>query len=93
MREKEKWNNLSQLIKNHKINITKAQSIKDGIRINPTTEDDFRKITKVMNQEKMQYHTYELQSEKLLHIFIKGIPEPTDPKEVEEDLKDRLQPS
>lgn len=42
-----------------------------------------------MNREKIQYNTYELQSEKLLHIVIKGIPEPTDLKEVEEDLKER----
>lgn len=89
LRQKEKWAKLSQAIKVNKINVSKAQTIRDGIRIHPMTATDYRKITKILNDEDMQYHTYQLPSEKLLHIVIKGIPEPTDPEEILEDLKNK----
>lgn len=40
-----------------------------------------------MFNENIQHHSYELESEKHLHVVIKGIPERIDSKNVEEDLK------
>lgn len=75
------------MINEKRINTTKAQTTKDGIRIHPTTANDYRGITKILDSEKFQYHTYQLPSEKLLHIVIKGIPESTPAEEIHEDLE------
>lgn len=87
LRQKEKWLRLSQLIKEKRLSVTKAQTINDGIRINPATVNDFRSITKMLDHEKFKYHSYQLPSEKLLHVVIKGIPEPTPAEDVKEDLE------
>lgn len=86
LRKKESWLNLSSRMKERKINYLKAETISDGIKIKPNTSDDYRNTVNLLDEMKLEYHTYQLPEEKSLHIVIRGIPECINTEEVENDL-------
>lgn len=53
------------------------------------TELDYCKVVTLLDHQKLEYHTYQLPSEKLLHIVRNGIPEPTEKEEVKDDLSSK----
>lgn len=89
LRDKSKWTATSKYLSNQNIIYTKAQTYVDGIRIHPQTSNDYRKIIRFFDSQKLEYHTYQLPSEKLLHVIIKGIPEQIDVEDVKNDLMDQ----
>lgn len=50
LRTKEKWIEVSAKLHNNKIKYTKATSTTEGIRIQPESEDDFRKMYKMLKK-------------------------------------------
>lgn len=92
LKEKDKWNHASQLIKNEKINTTKCKLVATGIQIDPATEEDYRKLNKLFEREKLQYYTYQLRSEKNLKIVLRGIPQEFTEEDVRKDLEKRGYP-
>lgn len=83
-RQKEKW---AKTIQEKRLTITTVQAIQDCSRTYPQRTNDNRQITKILDQEKYQYYTYQLLSKnKLLYIVIKGDPEPTPVEQIYEDL-------
>lgn len=89
LRNKDKYMKISNLANTLGINVIKAKTLMDGIAFHPQTELDYRKLVRLFDQQKVEYHTYQLPSEKLLYVVLKGIPEPIDPDDVKEELVSR----
>lgn len=75
---------MQTLCAQNNINIIKSKDLVDGVAIHPMTEDDYRKTAKLSQNKEYPYHIYQLQSEKPLHIVLKGIPKPIAEEEIEE---------
>lgn len=89
LRNKEKYLHVARLTNETGINIVKAKTLVDGIALHPLTELDYRKLVRLFIHQKLQYHTYQLPSEKQLHVVIKGIPEPIETEEIKNDLESK----
>lgn len=89
LRNKTLWSKVSSEIKRKGIAFTKAQNIPDGIRIYPSAESDYRSITKFFSNQQIPYHTYQLPSEKLLNVVLRGVPVEIAEKEIYDDLLER----
>lgn len=87
LHQKEMWTAVSQKLNNSNISFEKAKTTAEGIRIHPSTSDDYRATIKVLNNMKAQYHFYQLPSEKLLHVVLRGVPEPTEETEIKQELE------
>lgn len=92
VREKDKWTRISSQITKRKISYTKARNIYSGIEVQPSSEDDYRALRKYLTEVDVQFHTYELKSEKPLKVVIKGIPIEVKEEEVDEYLKEKSYP-
>lgn len=92
VREKEKWTGINKKMQARKINYVKAKVVKTGIEIEPQTEQDYRDLYKLLKEQKIQFHTYELRSEKPLKIVIKGVPQEMEEQEIKEDLEAQSYP-
>lgn len=86
LRNKDKYMRMSKLVNTTGINIIKAKTLMDGIAFHPQTELDYRKLVRLFDHQSAEYHTYQLPSEKLLYVAIKGIPEPIETNEIKEEL-------
>lgn len=84
------YSEISQAAIQKDISIIKAKTIVDGVSLTPQTEEDYRQLIRLLNAKGCQFHTYQLPSQKLLYVVIKGIPEPIDAAEVKEQLESRL---
>ncbi|KAL3272029.1 hypothetical protein HHI36_022493 [Cryptolaemus montrouzieri] len=73
IREKEKWKNVNTEMKVKKINYLKAKLIQQGVQVEPTTEEDYRKLFKLLKEKKVAFYTYELKSEKKLKVVLRGV--------------------
>ncbi|CAG9814744.1 unnamed protein product [Phaedon cochleariae] len=89
LRNTEVWGQVSRYALNKKIGIAHAKNITDGVSIKPDTPEDYRKLIKLFDEKKVEYHTYMLPEDKLLHVVIKGIPAGTDPEEIKLDLENK----
>ncbi|KAI4463235.1 reverse transcriptase [Holotrichia oblita] len=87
LRDKSKWSAICNELKRKGIHFTKAQNIPDGIRIFPTREADYRSLTKFFMTESIPFHTFQLPSEKLLNVVLRGVPVEITEKEILEDLQ------
>lgn len=84
IRNKTKWVSIAAHISACKLNFTKARALQDGIQIQPATKEDFRGITRILDNGKEEYHTFLMPEEKPLRVVIRGI----DPAIAIEDLQD-----
>lgn len=89
LREKQSWAKVSRRLAELKINFNKARMVRDGIAIEPTTPDDFRKAIRLLSTEKYEYHTYSLPEERHLRVVIRGLPSDLSTGEIKEDLEDQ----
>lgn len=87
IKDKSKWMNTSKLIKKHNINTTKCKAVSSGIQIEPASEDDYRKLKKLFENQKIEFYTYQLRSEKRLKVVIRGVTQEITEKEVADDLE------
>ncbi|KAJ8911153.1 hypothetical protein NQ315_008338 [Exocentrus adspersus] len=87
LRKQENWSHVSRLLKDRKANYVKAKMIGDNsIAITPATAADYRLITKVLEADKQEYHTYSLHEERNLRAVIRGIPTGISEEEIKADL-------
>lgn len=92
LNQTEKWNQTKHLIRSHNINSTKSRLVSTGIQIELQTEDDHRNLSKQMENNNIQFYTYQLRSEKKLKIVMRGITQSTTENEIVEDLKQKSYP-
>lgn len=86
LRQKEKWDKVAIACRMRNIAYTHAKSVKDGIKVQVTTSDDHRALTKFLRAEDIGYHTYALEDEKVLRVVIRGLPVEQTPESIKADL-------
>lgn len=86
IRQKDKWLEISNLINTNRINYNKAKLTQNGVQVEPSTEDDYRNLYKILKSNEIQFHTFELTSEKPLKIVIRGIMTEIEEEDIKEDL-------
>ncbi|KAJ3641934.1 hypothetical protein Zmor_028404 [Zophobas morio] len=69
------------------IRYSKAKSTPEGVRIQPVEVSDFRSLVRLLDNMKVQYHTFTLPEEKTLRVVIRGIAVGVASQEVLEDLE------
>lgn len=57
------------------IAINKVTKTEDGVRMNFNPKKDLRRTTKLLLRNKIPYHTYTMDEEKIAQVAIKGTPE------------------
>jgi hypothetical protein len=70
-----------------RVNFTKAKQCKDGIRAQPTSSVDFRLLTRFLDAEKVEFHTYTFDEDKIIRAVLRPVPTDIDPEEVKQDLE------
>lgn len=88
LREKEKFNSLTSHLKAHNINFDRAVTVKEGVKLFPSTPLDYNKIIKTLDIEKIQYHSFRLPDEKPLHVIIRGALESWSVEKIKKDLEE-----
>ncbi|GJQ67310.1 hypothetical protein Trydic_g8210 [Trypoxylus dichotomus] len=73
IKETAKWMKTSNMIKRKNITATKCKLIQTGTQVEPATEHDYRKLSKVLKEEGIQFYTFQLKSEKKLKVVLRGI--------------------
>lgn len=92
IKETAKWTQTSKLMKINNISAIKSKVISTGIQVEPSTEEDYRKLSKLLKEQGTQYYTYQLKSEKKLKIVLRGVPQDITDEEIIEDLKEQDYP-
>lgn len=89
LREIGKWTAVSKLINENGIRYNKAKNIELGTEVIPNTEEDYKNLHKLLQKEHPQFHTFELKSEKLLTVALRGLPTEITIDKVEQNLKQK----
>lgn len=77
----------------HKINYCKAKLTQNGVQVEPSTEDDYRNLYKLLKNKEIQFHTFELSSEKPLKVVIRGIMTEITKDDIKTDLESQRYPA
>lgn len=64
LRNADDWTTVCKKIKAKKINYAKAKMTMNGVAITPSSTQDYRSLTKLLNDNKKEYHTYALAEDK-----------------------------
>jgi len=73
LRNADDWTTVCKKLKAKKINYAKAQMTMNGVAITPSSTQDYRNLTKLLNDNKKEYHTYALPEDKTTRAVIKGV--------------------
>jgi len=82
------WTSVSSLIKNLCAEDFFAKTGPDYIKVQLKNADDYRTITKFLDVENIQNHTYLMDRTPVLKAVIKGIPPSTGPEVIEKELQE-----
>lgn len=85
LRNKSRWVAVSSHIAANGFNFIKARNIADGISIQPATSQDYRGITKLL-ENKEEFHSFLSPEEKPLQVVIRGIPVGIETKDIQDNL-------
>ncbi|GJQ67646.1 hypothetical protein Trydic_g8437 [Trypoxylus dichotomus] len=69
IKETAKWTRIANLMREKKITATKSKLISTGIQVEPALEEDYRKLSKLLKEQKTQFYTYQPKSEKKLRWY------------------------
>ncbi|GJQ79300.1 hypothetical protein Trydic_g16167 [Trypoxylus dichotomus] len=86
LREKARWTTLNTEILRRGIRTTKVVNTNVGIRIQPTTADDYRQLVHAVTALNMQFHSNQLTEDKPLKVVLRGVPEDITEDEINRDL-------
>lgn len=83
-------NQLVDLIGKNNFHITPlVKSTIHEIKVQTKTEDNYRELTKYLNDTRKNYYTYQLKSSKGLQVVLKGIEPEVTPEEITEALQEK----
>ncbi|GJQ71967.1 hypothetical protein Trydic_g3075 [Trypoxylus dichotomus] len=91
-KEKPKWTKTSNMTKRKIITATKCKLIQTGIQVELATKDDYRKLSKMLKEEGIQFYTFQLKSEKNLKVILRGITQDITEEEIKDDLQQQDYP-
>lgn len=89
LHKKERWTSVSGELRRKGWKYDKAMNTAEGIKMFPTTEEDFRAITGFPKSHGKQFHSYMLPEDRQLRVVIRGLPLEIDLKDVEADVKEK----
>lgn len=87
IQDKEKWTRIRPLLSTHKVDWTSIRAVKTGIRVQVSTSENHRVLTRLLRHENVGFHTYALEEEKVLRVVLRGVPKEILPEFILEDLK------
>lgn len=88
LREKKKYNEITSMFKNLKLDYGKGKVLSEGIKIHPATPQDYNQIWSLIVKHKIQAHSFRFSSEKQLHVVIKGVDEEWSAEKIKIDLEE-----
>ncbi|GJQ73865.1 hypothetical protein Trydic_g18801 [Trypoxylus dichotomus] len=80
------------MMKRKNITAAKCKLIQTGIQIEPATEDDYRKLSKILKEEEIQFYTFQLKNEKKLGVVFLDIIQDITDDVVKDDLQQQNSP-
>ncbi|XP_074042182.1 uncharacterized protein [Leptinotarsa decemlineata] len=93
VRQKNKWVQFTKLAAFHKVNFTKV-NIADGIKVQPSSVEDYRSMSKLLVRKKIPHHTYTLPEDRQIRAVFRGVPEHLETADIEDALVEKgFQPS
>ncbi|GJQ79451.1 hypothetical protein Trydic_g5039 [Trypoxylus dichotomus] len=87
IKETAKWTRTANLMREKRITATKSKLINSGIQVEPATEEDYRILSKLLKDQKTQFYTYQLKSDKKLKVVLRGITQDITDDEIKQDLQ------
>jgi hypothetical protein len=72
-----------------RINFSKAKPCVDGIRVNPDTVDDFRSLTRLLEERRVPFDSFALPEAKTLRAVLRTVPVEISLDDVKSDLVDQ----
>ncbi|XP_072929571.1 uncharacterized protein [Epargyreus clarus] len=87
VRDKSKWDSLMCVLNTQNISLVSARSTPHAIKVQVTSEQDHRRLTRVLSSQSIGYHTYALEDEKMLRVVIRGVPKELELEVISNDLK------
>lgn len=88
IRNKAAYQNFSNLLKINKINVIKATTVTEGVKLHPETPKDYNKMLKLLETEKIPFHSFRFPDEKELHVVLRGILEEWSCEKIKIDLEE-----
>jgi hypothetical protein len=85
-------NNYSQLnthLKSEKINYRTTMLNNNQVKVNVDNEWEYRALTKVVNNQKYQWHSYENKLIRPLRVIVRHLHPSCQPTEIQHELKER----
>ncbi|KAH1021730.1 hypothetical protein HUJ04_011214 [Dendroctonus ponderosae] len=79
LREKSKYDEITRKLMDSKVNYGCGITTKEGVRTHPPTENDYRMMIRILDNNKYQYHTFQLEEEKQLRVVIRAFTPSQDP--------------
>ncbi|GJQ76684.1 hypothetical protein Trydic_g5205, partial [Trypoxylus dichotomus] len=86
LRDKARWMRVNAEIQQLGVKIVKVVNAQVGIRIQPATASDYRRLVEIVTNLRVPFHSYQLTEEKPLKIVLRGLPEEISDEEIQEDL-------
>ena len=86
LRRKEMWSALLTILRQRGVTLKEAKYQTLGIRFIPKGIEEYRQLVAILDDKKLEYHTYQLPEEMTLKVVIRGIPEGVTDEEVKKNL-------
>lgn len=86
LRDKTKWTLFQNRLRRDKIDYTRAVNTAEGIRTYPTTENDYRRALRAIEEMQLPWHSHKLPDEQNLKVVLRGIPHEIETEEIEAEL-------
>lgn len=90
IREKERWPKIQRALNENDIQLRSAVNLSDGVKIYPETVDNFRVITKKLDDSNIQYTTHQLKQDRELIVVIRGVNESYTEDEIFAELQQKF---
>ncbi|KAG5884056.1 hypothetical protein JTB14_037461 [Gonioctena quinquepunctata] len=89
VREKNNWPKISETLKNFGIQSVKNYDTRDGIRMILPSMEMYTKSMDILDQEKVQYHTFPSPPEREIRAIFKGVAEDIDINTITKDFHNK----
>jgi hypothetical protein len=89
VRDAAKWSGLAQAMTQRRIHFSKAKPCVDGIRVNPVSVDDFRSLTRLLEERRVPFHSFALPEAKTLRAVLRTVPVEISLDDIKSDLVDQ----
>lgn len=83
----ENYNTINNSLQSKQIKFTNNLMNNKQLKINVETENDFRELTKFMNDSKFEWHTYENKQTRPIRVMARNLHPTCNSEDIKEDLK------